>query len=571
MKMIARKIGILLLTVTLLLGGFATQQNIIQAKNAESGQQIKAVINPSTISLGKETSFEITQPGQTAYAAFTPSVDSTYNFYARGDESVYCSLYSEEDESYRLEYDYGTAASFNSYLESGVKYIIKLEFSSNDYTGDISLLVRAVTFSVSFNNSSATLSIGNTLQLSPTISPDAAKNNELRWRSSNTNVLTVSNTGLVTAISEGYAYVYAKSWDDEEAKIRIEVVRPYAYLNYNSSNLYIGQSFNLRAYGEYLSISSTTYSTSNKAVATVDSNGKVTAKKPGSARITVSVKAGNKNYTLACNVRVLNPYLSNSKLWIYKNRTAKLAVKYASGKAVWSSSNSKVCTVSKGKLKAKKKGKAVIRCKVNGVTLKCNVTVMNPYLSTKTMELTSGFSGNLYVYRGTSSTKGIKWTSTNKKVATVKKGVVVAKRPGKTTIKCKVDGVTVKCKVIVYKNVYTNTPMRKDDLQLDRIYYQVVKEYFSGNKLKVKVKICNTYTDRKIDVLKVIYFSQDADGGTINKRVVNKKVKLKAYSAKTFTFTIAKGKGLKKRVNLREGSHASMDIETDYYNYQYTY
>ena len=46
----------------------------------------------------------------------------------------------------------------------------------------------------------------------------------------------------------------------------------------------------------------------------------------------------------------------------------------------------------------------------------------------------------------------IKWSSSNKKVATVKKGVVFAKRTGKATIKAKYKGKTYKCKVTVKKN-----------------------------------------------------------------------------------------------------------------------
>ena len=46
----------------------------------------------------------------------------------------------------------------------------------------------------------------------------------------------------------------------------------------------------------------------------------------------------------------------------------------------------------------------------------------------------------------------IKWSSSNKKVATVKKGVIYTKRTGKATIKAKYKGKTYKCKVTVKKN-----------------------------------------------------------------------------------------------------------------------
>lgn len=56
----------------------------------------------------------------------------------------------------------------------------------------------------------------------------------------------------------------------------------------------------------------------------------------------------------------------------------KLKVKGTKKKVKWSSSNKKVCTVSKkGKVKAKKVGKATITAKVNGKKLKCKIVVEN--------------------------------------------------------------------------------------------------------------------------------------------------------------------------------------------------
>ena len=52
--------------------------------------------------------------------------------------------------------------------------------------------------------------------------------------------------------------------------------------------------------------------------------------------------------------------------------------------------------------------------------------------------------------------------------------------------------------------MYTQPSAKIKDMLLDRIYYQVVKTYFSGNKLKVKIKLYNTYTDRKLKVIKAL-------------------------------------------------------------------
>ena len=58
----------------------------------------------------------------------------------------------------------------------------------------------------------------------------------------------------------------------------------------------------------------------------------------------------------------------------------------------------------------------------------------------------------------------VKWSSSNKKVAVVnKKGVVTAKKAGKTVIKAKFYGTTAKCSVIVKKKTTTVKPTAKPE------------------------------------------------------------------------------------------------------------
>ncbi len=71
-----------------------------------------------------------------------------------------------------------------------------------------------------------------------------------------------------------------------------------------------------------------------------------------------------------------NPLLSASELELAVGKTEKLSVTGVKGKAKWSSSKKKVATVDKkGKVKAVKAGKAVIKAKIGGKTLKCKVKV----------------------------------------------------------------------------------------------------------------------------------------------------------------------------------------------------
>ena len=116
----------------------------------------------------------------------------------------------------------------------------------------------------------------------------------------------------------------------------------------------------------------TTYKTSNKKVAKVNSSGKVTGVKKGTATITVTNNGVSKKF----KITVKNPKLNKSKLTLKKGKSFKLSIKGKVGNAKFTSSSKKVAKVnSKGKVTAKKKGKATITVKTNGMKLKCKVTV----------------------------------------------------------------------------------------------------------------------------------------------------------------------------------------------------
>lgn len=67
--------------------------------------------------------------------------------------------------------------------------------------------------SVTLNHESAELAIGETLQLSASVLPEDADNTTVTWMSDNTDIVTVDETGLVTAISSGETAVTATAGD----------------------------------------------------------------------------------------------------------------------------------------------------------------------------------------------------------------------------------------------------------------------------------------------------------------------------------------------------------------------
>ena len=114
------------------------------------------------------------------------------------------------------------------------------------------------------------------------------------------------------------------------------------------------------------------WKTSNKAIATVSSSGKVTAKKKGSAIITATVK----NTSYSCKVTVQTPKLSKTSVNLQAGKSTSLKVSGTNQKITWKSSDTKVATVSSsGKVTAKKAGTCKIYATVLGKKYTCRVTV----------------------------------------------------------------------------------------------------------------------------------------------------------------------------------------------------
>ena len=154
----------------------------------------------------------------------------------------------------------------------------------------------------------------------------------------------------------------------------------------------VKQSFSAKAAGLATADGVKSWTSSNKKVATVSSNGKIVAKKAGSATITVTLNSG---YTTWFKVKVQKNAVATSSLKVLNKATGKTAAKKitlnrkgklnlsavtapvtSKQKVTYTSSKKSVATVnSKGVVTAKKKGKATITVKSGKKTVKIQITV----------------------------------------------------------------------------------------------------------------------------------------------------------------------------------------------------
>lgn len=145
--------------------------------------------------------------------------------------------------------------------------------------------------------------------------------------------------------------------------------------------------------------------------------------------------------------------ISKTKYTMNKGEKYTLKVKGTKKKVKWSTSNKKVATVnSKGKVTAKKKGTVTITAKVGSKKYKCKITVEDPSISKSKINLEEG---NTYTLKVKNTKTTVKWSSSDKKIATVNsKGKVTAKKVGTATITAKVGNKKLKCKVTVVSTDY---------------------------------------------------------------------------------------------------------------------
>lgn len=148
--------------------------------------------------------------------------------------------------------------------------------------------------SVSLNDSSVSLVVGETVQLRASIQPSNATEKDITWASSKQSVATVSNSGLVTAVAEGSATITASA-GGKSATCSITVSKGVVAvtsvaLNKTTLELTEGDSETLTATVKPDDATDKTvmWSSSNPMIASV-SNGQVVANSLGETFITASV------------------------------------------------------------------------------------------------------------------------------------------------------------------------------------------------------------------------------------------------------------------------------------------
>lgn len=285
------------------------------------------------------------------------------------------------------------------------------------------------------------------------------------WSSSDSSIVSVDQTGNITAKKAGTAKITVRSNDrlKKSASIDVTVAEDVIYVDKviigGPTEVFVDQTAQLTATLDTNgkgtpSRDGVTWSSSDVNVATVDENGLVTGICAGTAVITAKSNDGKASATYTVTVKNIEETkiaLNESKITIKKGTSYKwLEVKFTPDNTTiqtltWKSDNTKIATVNnKGIITAKGVGKTTITVtSPTGKTDKVNVTVTKDAIKMKKIAISAketlleGDSVTLEpeITPVNTTNQKLKWTSSNEAVATVsRKGVVTAKKPGKATI-----------------------------------------------------------------------------------------------------------------------------------------
>ena len=422
-------------------------------------------VNKYTLGVGEKIKIELYSSNNKKITDF-----SKYKFYT--NNSAVASISSD-----------GTIVA----KKTGSTYITIISPKGN--AAECTVRVKPAPAKVTINPTSVTLGVGEKLTISEsTNSGSYANAANLKWSSSSASVAAVAkgntNKAVITAKSVGTANVKITLYNGKTAtcKVTVKPAPMSVKTNPASITLGVGESYTISEStnsGSYANAANLAWSSYNNSVATVTkgsgNKAVVTAKGTGTAYILITLFNGK---SAICKVTVkpapasvkTNPTsVTLGKGESYTISEGTNSGSYANAANLkWSSSNTKVATVTKGSankatIKATGVGTAYVKITLyNGKTAQCKVTVKNApssvSLSKTSLTLNKGASYTISESTNSGSyanAANLKWTSSNSSVATVTKGsgnkaVIKAKAKGTAYIRITLyNGKTAQCKVTV--------------------------------------------------------------------------------------------------------------------------
>lgn len=343
---------------------------------------------------------------------------------------------------------------------------------------------------------------GQQKQIVATVLPETAVDKTLIWESSAPEIAVVDENGVVTAVGNGTTVISCKTvvgGFKASCTVSVTTKPDSIMLDYTERDIYTTKSVTLEAIvlPESANDKSVKWTSSNKKVATVDKNGKVTGVGAGTAMITATTNVGSLSASCIINVTAKREVQSVTiteggnpvtKKTLYLNDNPKTVFNYTVSPTnanfkdvVWSSSDPKVATVDPlGNVKAISEGVTAIKCTsednpyaVATCTLYVKIKVTGVEISQSELSVFATKSKTLSanILPSDATNKKLEWSSSDESIATVdKNGKVTGVKAGTATITVKAGNgrFSASCKVTVKRVVYSEKiKLNKTSITLD--------------------------------------------------------------------------------------------------------
>ena len=231
---------------------------------------------------------------------------------------------------------------------------ITVKTESNSVATTFSLEVKQEVSNIFINNTlSTSLKIGETHQYIASYFDENGiinNTNPISWESSDTNIINVNGSGLITSIGVGGATITASTIENGTTLSAVTMVNtsnnvltinnPIANLTVNGIHRYTA---------DFAGSTTITWESSNTAIASIDTNGLLTAKQSGSITITASTIEGGNTLTDITTINITNNTLAinNEISSLNIGDTYQYIVNFDGTTPItWSSSDMSVATIS---------------------------------------------------------------------------------------------------------------------------------------------------------------------------------------------------------------------------------
>lgn len=391
----------------------------------------------------------------------------------------------------------------------------------NGQMGYCKVTVKASVGGVKLSDEKITGLEGETWQLEATVTPEEATNKELFWWSVDPSVATVNQYGKVTFKKEGTTVICVRSKDNPEFQANCTVVVSKMLSGINileatELEMYVGETHTIpyKIAPDNASDKRVTWQSFNTKVVTVDGNGKLTAKAPGSAMIMVMSVADPSIYVIisvTVKQKATSVSMNYKEIIMNVGEYFDMEVTIAPANSteaslIWESLDTTVATVaSNGRITARAEGSAIVLVRTeSGVTSYCTVTVLEPVTSLEldptdlVIDVGEIFIIDPVFKPAEPSNMEVTWKSYDSSIATVNKlGEVEGISRGSTVITCEsVDGgFRAFCLVTVVNPEITIT-VTPDNYRLGH-----------GKSYTLEATVLNKGT--KIDDVELIWTSSD--------------------------------------------------------------